>query len=66
LARAGIRAVIFDYVGGPSDDDVLAIARQLRRHGVRRVAFVGASTGGRVVLHAAARAPSQVDAVVTL
>jgi hypothetical protein len=42
LARAGIRAVIFDYVGGPSDDDVLAIGRQ----GVRRVAFVGASTGG--------------------
>jgi pimeloyl-ACP methyl ester carboxylesterase len=66
LAAAGIRAVIFDYVGGPSDDDVLAIARQLRRQGVRRVALVGASTGGRVVLHAAARAPGQVDAVVTL
>ena len=32
----------------------------------RRVALVGASTGGRVVLHAAARAPRQVDAVVTL
>jgi acetyl esterase/lipase len=66
LARAGIRAAIFDYVGGPSDDDVLAIARQLRGQGVRRVALVGASTGGRVVLHAAARAPRQVDAVVTL
>jgi pimeloyl-ACP methyl ester carboxylesterase len=66
LARAGIRGVIFDYVGGASDDDVLAIGRRLRRQGVRRVAFVGASTGGRVVLHAAPRAPSQVDAVVTL
>ena len=66
LARAGMRAVLFDYVGGASDDDVLAIARQLRRQDVRRVALVGASTGGRVVLHAAARAPAQADAVVTL
>jgi pimeloyl-ACP methyl ester carboxylesterase len=66
LARAGMRAVIFDWVGGPSADDVLAVARQLRRLGVRRVALVGASTGGRVVLHAAAEGPTQVDAVVTL
>jgi pimeloyl-ACP methyl ester carboxylesterase len=66
LARAGIRAAVFDYVGAASDDDVLAVARDLRRTGARRVALIGASTGGRVVLHAAAQRPADADAVVTL
>jgi pimeloyl-ACP methyl ester carboxylesterase len=66
LARAGIRATVFDYVGAASDDDVLAVARDLRRTGARRVALIGASTGGRVVLHAAAGHPADANAVVTL
>ena len=66
LARKGIRAVVFDYVGSATDDQILAIAAALRRDGVRRVALVGASTGGRLVLHAAARRPSDIDSVVTL
>jgi pimeloyl-ACP methyl ester carboxylesterase len=66
LARAGMRAVVFDYVGAATDDQVLTIARALRRQGVRRVALVGASTGGRLALHAAAERPSQFDSVVTL
>ena len=66
LARAGIRAAVFDYVGAASDDDVVAVARDLRRTGARRVALVGASTGGRVVLHAAATRPAEADAVITL
>ena len=66
LARAGMRAAVFDYVGGASDDDVLAVARDLRRTGAHRVVLIGASTGGRVVLHAAANHPAAADAVVTL
>jgi pimeloyl-ACP methyl ester carboxylesterase len=66
LARAGIRAAVFDYVGAASDEDVLKVARALRGMGARRVVLVGASTGGRVVLHAAALHPGQVAAVVTL
>ena len=66
LARAGMRAVVFDYVGAGTDDQVLAIAKALRRQGVKRVALVGASTGGRLVLHAAAERPRQFDSVVTL
>ena len=66
LARAGMRAAVFDYVGAASDEDVLKVAQALRGMGARRVALVGASTGGRVVLHAAATHPGQVAAVVTL
>jgi Putative esterase len=66
LAHAGVRAVVFDYVGAATDDQVLAIADALRREGARRVALVGASTGGRLVLHAAAERPRQFDSVVTL
>lgn len=66
LARAGMRAAVFDYVGGASDDDVLTVARDLRRRGAHRVVLIGASTGGRVVLHAAADHPAQADGVVTL
>jgi pimeloyl-ACP methyl ester carboxylesterase len=66
LARAGMRAAVFDYVGAGTDDQVLAIAKALRREGARRVSLVGASTGGRLVLHAAAERPHQFDSVVTL
>jgi pimeloyl-ACP methyl ester carboxylesterase len=66
LARAGMRALLYDYVGGDSDDDLLATVRELRREGVHRVTLVGASVGGRLALHTAARAPEQVEAVATL
>jgi hypothetical protein len=66
LARAGVRAAVFDYVGAASDEDVLKVGQALRDMGARRVVLVGASTGGRVVLHAAATHPDKVAAVVTL
>jgi pimeloyl-ACP methyl ester carboxylesterase len=66
LAHAGIQAAVFDYVGAASDEDVLKVAQAVRSTGARHVVLVGASTGGRVVLHAAALHPGKVAAVVTL
>ena len=67
VARSGVRSVVFDYGTASREGEVLAIARWLHEHGVRRVVVVGASIGGRAVVTAAARArPGEVAAVVSL
>jgi pimeloyl-ACP methyl ester carboxylesterase len=47
-------------------DDLVAAVAELRRHGVTRVALVGASMGGSAALIAAARVQPPIDAVVSL
>jgi pimeloyl-ACP methyl ester carboxylesterase len=47
-------------------DDVAAAAGELRRHGVKRVALIGASMGGAAVLVAGAKLRPPVAAVVSL
>jgi pimeloyl-ACP methyl ester carboxylesterase len=78
LSHQGMRALDLDVrcfgrstcpegdAKGHVADDVVAAVAELRRHGVRRVALVGASMGGAAVLVAGARVRPPVGAVVSL
>jgi pimeloyl-ACP methyl ester carboxylesterase len=81
LAGEGYAALSINFRGycpgdeaGCSDDagteeawrDLVAGATWLRRHGVQRVALIGASMGGTAAVLAASRAGSDVDGVITL
>jgi dienelactone hydrolase len=66
LARHDVQALLFDLrcfglsgcpaAGrGRATDDVAAAMAELRRHGARRIALVGASMGGAIAVVAAAR-----------
>ena len=46
--------------------DVAAVARHLKRQGYRRVVLAGTSMGGWIVASAAATAPKDIDAVVSM
>ena len=66
LARGGVRALLYDY-RYTTQHDALAVAREARRLGAKRIVLVGASVGARGSLAAAAGArPRLVDAVVSL
>jgi dienelactone hydrolase len=67
LAGKGMRALVFEYDDNSrADREVLAAARALRAAGVRRVAAIGASLGGRAVVQAAARDRGALAAAVSL
>ena len=68
LAEHGYAVAAFETVGGWSfeADQVLTVARALRRTGPRRIAVVGASVGARAVLQAAAEHPRAVAGLVAL
>jgi dienelactone hydrolase len=67
LAGKGMRALVFEYDDNSrADREVLAAARALRAAGVRHVAAIGASLGGRAVVQAAARDRGALTAAVSL
>ena len=66
LLAKGYRALVFDYSGGPADQDVIAGIDALRRRSVQKVFLVGASMGANAVLAAAAQARPPVAGVVSL
>ena len=68
LAEHGFSVAAFETVGGWSfeADQVLTVARALRRTGPRRIAVIGASVGARAVLQAAAEHPRAVVGLVAL
>ena len=68
LAEHGYAIALFETIGGGGFESkqVLAVARALRREGVRRVAMIGASIGARAVLHAGAEHPRGVVGIVAL
>ncbi len=64
LTKIGYRTAVFNYSGAPGDQDVLALADELRRRGATSIGLVGASKGGTAVLTAAASI--EVGAVIAL
>jgi hypothetical protein len=68
LTQHGYAVAVFETVGasGFEAKQVLAVARGLRRTGVRRVAVIGASVGARAVLQTGAQHPRDVVGVVAL
>jgi hypothetical protein len=62
LAEHEYAVAVFETVGGSGFEakQVLAVARALRRTGVRRIAMIGASVGARAVLQAGAQHPRDV------
>jgi len=68
LARHRYAVAVFETIGGAGFEaqQVAAVARALRRTGVRRVAVIGASVGARAVLQVAAERPRDVAGVVAL
>src|SRR5262249_13418723 len=66
LAKQGFRVLLFDYAGGPPDDEVTAAANALRRLGATRIVLGGASEGAKAVILAAAAHPKLAAAVVAL
>ena len=66
LARRARRVAVFAYAAPGSADEVLAVARALRKTGARSVALIGASIGGRAVIEAAAQSGGTVAAAVSL
>lgn len=68
LREHGYSVAVFETVGSyPYEaQQVLAVARAARRVGMRRIAVMGASVGGRAVLQAAAQHPRDVIGVVAL
>jgi dienelactone hydrolase len=66
IARHGARAVLFEYAGNDHVAEALAAVRMLRAEGAAQVSLVGGSLGAMVAIAAAARAPRQVRAIVSL
>ena len=68
LAEHGYAVAVFETIGGSGFEakQVLAVARALRRTGVRRIAMIGASVGARAVLQAGAEHPREVVGLVAL
>ena len=66
LVERGFRVFLYDYGYATYRSEVTAASRALRRRGVRRVALVGSSQGGKVALHSATWKPTHAVAVVSI
>ncbi|MGN6168789.1 MAG: alpha/beta hydrolase [Solirubrobacteraceae bacterium] len=66
LASHGMRVLAFDYGNGDPSAEVQAAARFLRARGSRRLALIGASIGGAVVIDAGLHLHPEPSAVVSL
>jgi pimeloyl-ACP methyl ester carboxylesterase len=66
LAAHGMRVLAFTYGNGDESAEVQAAARFLRVHGAHRLALVGASIGGAVVIDAAVHMHPAPAAVIGL
>jgi pimeloyl-ACP methyl ester carboxylesterase len=66
LAARGLRVLLYNYRWGTESQEAISAAAGLRRRGVRRVAFVGASLGAGASLVAASKNPPGAVGVVSL
>jgi pimeloyl-ACP methyl ester carboxylesterase len=65
-ATKGYQALTITMSGDRFDEQVLGAVAVLRQHGATKIALVGASMGGTMVLAAAAEAQPPVQAVVSI
>jgi pimeloyl-ACP methyl ester carboxylesterase len=66
LVQRGFRVLLYDYGYGTYRSEVRAAVAALVHRGARRVALMGSSQGGKVVLHAASWRRIRVAAVVDI